>query len=229
MAAISGKKVAQAAHSAGFRDDTLVTMVAIARAESGWDPRAHNPDPPDNSFGLWQINMIGDLGPERRKALGIDSNDELFDPATNARAAKLIHKQQGFDAWSVFLHGTFKAHLDKARTAVQDANLSPGTPSAEDEPTTLSPEALKAISSSLLNAKIRKADGNLATVRGLLTFTHAHALAAEQEAIKARKLAELAAKRAGVIGADIDKLLKQAEAEAAAMAAHAAITDDTDQ
>jgi hypothetical protein len=98
--------------------------------------------------------------------------------------------------------------------------------SEEEELMALSPETLKAISSSLLNAKIRKADGKEATVRGLLAFTHAHALAAEQEAIKARRLAELAAKRAGVIGADIDKLLKQAEAEAAAMAAHAAVTDD---
>jgi hypothetical protein len=91
----------------------------------------------------------------------------------------------------------------------------------------LSPETLKAIRGSLLNAKIRKADGKMATVRGLLTFTHAHAIAAEQEARKARKLAELAAKRAGVIGADIDTLLAQAEAEAAAEAAHAAVTEDT--
>jgi Lysozyme like domain len=120
MAAISGAKVAEAAHGAGFRDETLITMVAIAKAESGWNPRAHNPTPPDNSFGLWQINMIGNLGPERRKLFGIDSDDELFDPATNARAAKIIHTQQGFGAWSVFLHGTFKQHLDAARDAVEE-------------------------------------------------------------------------------------------------------------
>jgi hypothetical protein len=97
----------------------------------------------------------------------------------------------------------------------------------EEELMALSPETLKAIRGSLLNAKIRKADGTMATVRGLLTFTHAHAIAAEQEARKARKLAELAAKRAGVIAADIDTLLAQAEAEAAAEAAHAAVTEDT--
>jgi hypothetical protein len=125
MATISGAKVAEVAHDAGFRDQTLVTMVAIARAESGWDPRAHNPTPPDNSFGLWQINMIGNLGPERRKLFGIDSNDELFDPATNARAAKIIHKQQGFDAWSVFRHNTHKQFLDDALDAVKEFGLAP--------------------------------------------------------------------------------------------------------
>ena len=155
MAAISGVKVAQAAHGAGFRDQTLVKMVAIARAESGWDPRAHNPNPPDNSFGLWQINMIGALGPERRKLLGIDSNEELFDPATNARAAKLIHKQQGFEAWSVFLHGTFKAHLDEALAAVQDAHFSPGTPMEEDMP--LSSDDIKKIVTAVLDAPISDA------------------------------------------------------------------------
>jgi hypothetical protein len=99
--------------------------------------------------------------------------------------------------------------------------------SEEEELMALSPETLKAIRDSLLNAKIRKANGQVGTVRGMLTFTHAHAVAAEQEARKARKLAELAAKRAGVIGADIDKLLEQAAAEAAAEAAHAAVTEDT--
>jgi hypothetical protein len=99
--------------------------------------------------------------------------------------------------------------------------------SEEDELMALSPETLKAIRDSLLNAKIRKANGQVGTVRGMLTFTHAHAVAAEQEARKARKLAELAAKRAGVIGADIDLLLEQAAAEAAAEAAHAAVTEDT--
>jgi Lysozyme like domain len=155
MAAISGVKVAQAAHDAGFRDQTLVTMVAIARAESGWDPRAHNAKPPDNSFGLWQINMIGALGPERRKLLGIASNDELFDPATNARAAKLIHKQQGFEAWSVFLHDTFKAHLDQALAAVQDAGFSPGTPMEEDMP--LTSDDIKKIVTAVLDAPLSDA------------------------------------------------------------------------
>jgi hypothetical protein len=63
---------------------------AIAMAESGGNPRAHNTNAGtgDNSYGLWQINMLGDLGPERRKKYGLTSNDQLFDPATNARVMK---------------------------------------------------------------------------------------------------------------------------------------------
>ena len=55
MAKIAGSKVAKAASDAGFAGDLLITMVAIARAESAWDPKAHNDRPPDDSYGLWQI------------------------------------------------------------------------------------------------------------------------------------------------------------------------------
>jgi hypothetical protein len=63
---------------------------AIAMAESGGNPQAHNTNAGtgDNSYGLWQINMLGDMGPERRKKYGLTSNDQLFDPATNARVMK---------------------------------------------------------------------------------------------------------------------------------------------
>jgi nucleoid-associated protein YgaU len=132
MAKIAGMKVAQAASDAGFTGDLLVTMVAIARAESSWDPKAHNDRPPDDSYGLWQINMLGALGPERRKQLNLHDNAELFSPATNARAAKLIHKQQGTKAWSTFTHGTYKSHLAKAKEAVA---ALPGGGGAGPKPT----------------------------------------------------------------------------------------------
>lgn len=63
---------------------------AIAMAESGGNPRAHNTNAGtgDNSYGLWQINMLGDLGPERREKYGLTSNDQLFDAETNARVMK---------------------------------------------------------------------------------------------------------------------------------------------
>ena len=69
------------------------------------------------------------LGPDRRKKLNLHDNDELFDPATNARAAKLIHKEQGKKAWSTFSHGTYKSHLTKARQAVADLGLGASTSS----------------------------------------------------------------------------------------------------
>lgn len=85
-------------------DDLPYLMAAVALAESGGNPTAHNAKPPDDSYGLWQINMLGKLGPERRRKLGIQSNTELFNPATNARAMRMILDEQGLKAWSV-THG----------------------------------------------------------------------------------------------------------------------------
>lgn len=75
------------ARAAGFPSDTAVKMVAIALRESGGDPMAHNGVPPDDSYGLWQINMLGKLLPERLKQFGLTDPRQLFDPMTNARAA----------------------------------------------------------------------------------------------------------------------------------------------
>jgi Lysozyme like domain len=177
MAKMSGAKVALAARDAGFRDETLVTMVAIARAESGWDPRAHNATPPDDSYGLWQINMLGKLGPERRREFGIETNDALFDPATNARAARLIHKQQGLRAWSVFKHGTYEKFIDDARTAVEAAHLAAETGrtvTAEDDIT--AEEAKAALREVLAERRIRLDwDGSDHSFYEALSFIHFNA------------------------------------------------------
>ena len=90
MAALSMDDIYRVARAAGFPSATAVKMVAIAIKESAGIPTAHNAKPPDDSYGLWQINMLGALGPDRRAKLGIASNDALFDPAVNARAAYLL-------------------------------------------------------------------------------------------------------------------------------------------
>lgn len=97
-------------------------MVAVALGESGGNTRAHNTNSAtgDNSYGLWQINMIGNLGPSRRQQFGISSNDQLFDPATNARAMVKILRSEGARAWSVFRHGTYLRHLSTALRAVEN-------------------------------------------------------------------------------------------------------------
>ena len=84
-------EVATVAYDAGIHDVTdLATATAIAMAESGGNPRAHNTRAPDDSYGLWQINMYGNLGPQRRQQFGLSSNDALFDPMTNAKAMMAI-------------------------------------------------------------------------------------------------------------------------------------------
>jgi hypothetical protein len=85
-------------------------MAAIALAESGGNTQAHNAKPPDDSYGLWQINMIGKLGPDRRKAFKISNNAELFDPKKNADAMIKILDQQGLKAWSTYTNGSYKKY-----------------------------------------------------------------------------------------------------------------------
>jgi hypothetical protein len=77
---------------AGFRGTGLVNAMQIAKAESGNRPYAFNPIGGDLSYGLFQINMLGGMGPDRRKKFGLSSNDDLYDPLTNAKVAYAISK-----------------------------------------------------------------------------------------------------------------------------------------
>lgn len=120
MSTLSPERIARHAHDAGFRGQDLTIAVAVALAESGGDPRAHNATPPDDSYGLWQINMLGALGPERRREYGLKSNAELFDPAENAKAAnKISGDGRSWTPWSTYTNGEYKRHLDAARRGVE--------------------------------------------------------------------------------------------------------------
>lgn len=112
------------AKQAGFDESQAATMAAIAAAESGGNPRAHNPRGRDNSYGLWQINMLGNMGPERRRQFGIESDEQLWDPATNAKAAKAIFDQQGFGAWTVYKTGAYKKYLGTAQESTGNVEAS---------------------------------------------------------------------------------------------------------
>lgn len=89
---------------AGFRGEQLKTAWAIVKRESGGNPRAYNPDRStgDDSYGLAQINMLGDLGPDRRRRYGLRSNADLYDPATNLRVMyEMSNRGSDFGAWGV--------------------------------------------------------------------------------------------------------------------------------
>jgi hypothetical protein len=131
MTKLSAEQIARHAYEAGFRGPGLTTAVAVALAESGGRATAHNATPPDNSYGLWQINMLGALGPERRHQYHLESNDALFDPDTNARVANSISGDgHDFTPWSTYTNGAYKDHLTAARKAVQDVTGHHGKPSA---------------------------------------------------------------------------------------------------
>ena len=113
------EEIARAAKMAGFPEDKIATMTAIAMAESSGDSAAinNNPNTGDLSYGLWQINMLGDMGPERRKLFGIESNEELLDPLKNAKAAYKIYELQGYAAWSVYKSGKYRDYMVTAKKA----------------------------------------------------------------------------------------------------------------
>lgn len=115
----STKDLIRLGMSQGLDPEKAIVMAAIALGESGGRPTAHNPNRStgDNSFGLWQINMIDALGPERARALGIKDYEQLKDPNVNARGMKMILASQGLNAWSVFRNGTHRQYLPEARRA----------------------------------------------------------------------------------------------------------------
>ena len=84
----------------GFEGYQLKQAWAVVMKESTGRPMAHNQNSRtgDNSYGLFQINMIGSMGPARLAQYGLSSNEDLFDPLTNARIAYIM--SEGGNNWS---------------------------------------------------------------------------------------------------------------------------------
>lgn len=87
----------------GFKGNALRSACAIAKAESNGRPFAFNgnSETGDSSYGVFQINMMGQLGPDRREKFELDSNAELFNPVTNAQIAHFMTKGgKDWSSWS---------------------------------------------------------------------------------------------------------------------------------
>lgn len=86
----------------GFEGKALKTAWAVAMKESNGRPRAHNDNvnTGDNSYGIFQINMLGSLGEDRREKFNLESNKDLFDPIKNAEIA--YHMSNGGEDWSAW-------------------------------------------------------------------------------------------------------------------------------
>ena len=93
----------------GFEGVGLKKAWSIAKRESNGRPLAYNGDKTtgDSSYGVFQINMIGDLGPTRLEKFDLKSNKELFDPVTNAEITYYMTK--GGENWSSWSASTGKA------------------------------------------------------------------------------------------------------------------------
>ena len=84
----------------GFEGRDLVVAWAVAKKESNGRPLAFNGNHKtgDSSYGVFQINMIDNLGPDRRTKFDLESNAELFNPVKNAEIA--YYMTNGGEDWS---------------------------------------------------------------------------------------------------------------------------------
>jgi hypothetical protein len=89
-------------HYVGFEGKALRSACAIAKAESNGRPLAFNGNVKtgDNSYGVFQINMLGKMGADRREKFELDSNAELLNPVVNAQIA--LHMTKGGKDWSAW-------------------------------------------------------------------------------------------------------------------------------
>ena len=84
----------------GFKGKDLIVAWAVAKKESNGRPLAFNGNHKtgDSSYGMFQINMIDTLGPDRRTKFDLDSNAELFNPVKNAEI--VFYMTNGGEDWS---------------------------------------------------------------------------------------------------------------------------------
>ena len=99
----------------GFEGTALKTAWAVARVESNGRPLALNDNKStgDKSYGIFQINMLGQLGVNRKEKFNLVSNKELFDPVTNAEITYYMTK--GGKDWS-----SWPNSIGKAKTLIKE-------------------------------------------------------------------------------------------------------------
>jgi hypothetical protein len=101
---LSGGQLSELLTAVGFEGEAHRIAWGIAMRESNARPLALNKSTRtgDSSYGIYQINMIFDLGPERRKKFGLTSNDQLFDPVLNVQVAFLMTGGgKDFGSWGI--------------------------------------------------------------------------------------------------------------------------------
>ena len=101
------EELAKMLSTVGFEGKALKVAWAVVKKESNGRPLAFNGNVKtgDNSYGIFQINMIGGLGVARRDKYELNSNKDLFDPVVNAQIA--YHMSNEGNNWSSWGVGKF--------------------------------------------------------------------------------------------------------------------------
>ena len=97
---LTDKELVTLLKNVGFEGNALKMAWAIAKAESNGRPMAYNGNrnTGDSSYGIFQINMLGNLGDDRKEKFDLRSNVLLFDPVINAEIT--YHMTNGGENWS---------------------------------------------------------------------------------------------------------------------------------
>ena len=106
---LTDKELVTLLKSVGFEGNALKMAWAIARTESNGRPMAYNGNrnTGDSSYGIFQINMLGTLGTDRKEKFELRSNVLLFDPVINAEIT--YHMTKGGIDWSSWPNSISKA------------------------------------------------------------------------------------------------------------------------
>ena len=95
-------ELVQMLQAVGFEGQSLRYAWAIAMKESRGNALSYNGNRKtgDHSYGLFQINMIDNLGADRRAKLGLAYNAQLLNPVVNAKSAYYMSKRgTNWSAW----------------------------------------------------------------------------------------------------------------------------------
>lgn len=98
------EELAKMLSTVGFEGRALKVAWAVVKKESNGRPLAFNGNVKtgDNSYGIFQINMIGGLGVARRDKYDLNSNKDLFDPVVNAQIAyHMSNEGSNWSSWGV--------------------------------------------------------------------------------------------------------------------------------
>jgi len=106
---LTDKELLQLLKAVGFEGQALKMAWGMAKAESNGRPMAYNGNrnTGDSSYGIFQINMLGNLGDDRKEKFDLRSNVLLFDPVINAEITYYMTKG-GID-WSSWPNSISKA------------------------------------------------------------------------------------------------------------------------
>lgn len=100
VTALSDKELKTLLKAVGFEGQGLKMAWAVAKKESNGRPLAFNDNKNtgDHSFGIFQINMNGELMKNRLEKFNLNSVSDLFNPVTNAEIA--FYMTKGGKDWS---------------------------------------------------------------------------------------------------------------------------------